>query len=156
MEPSIATFVLSLIGTLAGTAGVVLSIFNYLRDRASAIVSLQWDFSVLDSSNRPVGPPIGIVTIANNGRRPLYIKLVYLDVPTRSGWGPLILKRSIEGRKLGEGDPEYVIPISNEAQKSLHEHLAAFWNEIYAVAVDNCGRKYKSKTPNKQPSWAQK
>ena len=156
MEPSTATFVLSLIGTLAGTAGVVLSIFNYLRDRASAIVSLQWDFQGLDSSNRPTGLPMGVVSVANNGRRPLYIKLVYLEVPKRSGSGPLILKKSVEGQKLGEGDPEYVITISNEVQEALHKHFAAYWKEIHAVAVDNCGRKYKSKTPKKQPSWGEK
>jgi hypothetical protein len=59
MEPSTPAFVLSLIGTLTGTAGAVLSVFNYLRDRASAVVSLQWDFVALDSSNKPTGQSMG-------------------------------------------------------------------------------------------------
>jgi hypothetical protein len=155
VEPSTPAFVLSLIGTLTGTAGAVLSVFNYLRDRASAVVSLQWDFLALDSSNKPIGQPTGVVSIANNGRRPLYIKLVYLDVPKRSGHGPLILKRSLTGQRLGEGDAEFVITISTEAQSYLHKHFTGYWHDIHAVACDNCGRKYKSDSPKKPPSWTQ-
>ena len=95
------------------------------------------------------------MSIANNGRRPLYIKLVYLDIPKRFGDGPLILKRSLTGQKFGEGDPEFTIPISNEAQSYLQKHFAAYWQDIHAVACDNCGRKYKSDAPKKPPSWAQ-
>jgi hypothetical protein len=149
------TFVLSIIGTLTGTAGIVLSILNYLRDRASGLVSLQWDFQELGPNNQPTGQPVGVVAIANNGRRPLYIKLVFLEVPKRSGHGPVILKRSLQGHRLAEGDPELVIPISSEAQSALRERFATYWREIYAVAADNCGHQYRSKPPKKQPSWAQ-
>ena len=107
----------------------------------------------LDSNNRPTGQPVGVVSIANNGRRPLYIKVIYLDIPKRSGKGPLILKKSLGGQKLGEGEPEFVVPITSEAQGYLQKHLAAYWQDISAVACDSCGRKYKSNTPKKRPSW---
>jgi hypothetical protein len=155
MEPNTPAFVLSIIGTLTGTTGVVLGILNYFRDRASAIVSLHWDFVELDYNNRPSGQPMGAVSIVNNGRRPLYIKLVYLDLPKRSGQGAMILKKSLGGQKLGEGDPDFTIVISTDMLEFLRCRLAAYWKGIHAVAVDNCGRQYKSKPPEKQPSWAQ-
>lgn len=149
------TFVLGLFGTLTGTTGVVLGIFNYLRDRASAVVTLGWDFVTLDSNNKPTGQPMGVVGIANNGRRPLYIKLVYLYVPKRSGHPAMILRNSLKGQKLGEGDEEFVIPISNQVHDYLENNLAAYWKHIRAVAQDNCGHQYKSKPPKKQPSWGE-
>lgn len=153
MEPNTPTFVLSLIGTLTGTAGVVLSILNYLRDRAKVRVLLQWDFRPIGPNNQPIGKPMGVVTIANIGRRPVYMKLVYLEVPKRSGGGPLILKHSLNGQRVAEGDPEYVIPMSSELQDFLQSKYSIYWKEIYAVASDNCGRKFKSSTPKQIPSW---
>jgi hypothetical protein len=155
MEPDTPTFVLSVIGTLTGTAGVVLGILNYLRDRSSAVVSLKWDLQALDSRNQSKGSPMGLVSVANNRRRPLYIKLVYLAVPKRTGRGPLVLSRSLAGQKLGEGDPEFTVLISDVTQSHLREHFAADWKEIYAVAEDNCGHQFRSKTPTTRPSWAQ-
>jgi len=108
----------------------------------------------MDPNNKSTGQPVGVVSIANEGRRPLYIKLVYLDVPKKSGQGPVILRKSLEGRKLGEGDAEYVISISNDVQAFMQKHFAKYWKNIRAVAVDNCGREYKSATVSKQPSWA--
>lgn len=160
---SVITLVTSICGVVFGFGGLLLSILNYFRDRASAIVTLQWDFRVLDSGNCPTEEPMGVVSIANNGRRPLYIKLVYLKIPKHSlaqteiqslSDNALILRKTLQGQKLGEGDPEIVITIGTTVTDWMSQRLASCWEGIYAVATDNCGRQYRSKVPKAKPSWA--
>jgi hypothetical protein len=152
--PSTATFVLGIIGAVTGTTGMVMSIMNYLRDRAAALVTMQWDFVGLDANNQPTGPPMGVVSIVNTGRRPLYIKLVYFEVPKQPERNAVVLKKSLTGQKIGEGDAEFVIPISNEVYGFMRTHLATHWKHLRAIAVDNQGHKYKSKCLKNEPSWA--
>jgi hypothetical protein len=155
LASSTITFILSLIGTLSGTAGVVLGVLNYLRDRPVAVVGLRWDLEALDKHLQPAGPPVGVVSVVNKGRRPLFIKLVYLQTPRRSGRDQyLLVPGTQQGQKLTEGDPELVLPLREDVQTFLRQNLAADWAKIYAVAEDNCGRKYRSKAPGTQPSWA--
>ena len=106
---------------------------------------------------------MGVVSIANNGRRPLYIKLVYLKIPKCSlaqteipslSDNALILRKTLQGQKLGEGDPEIVITIGTPVTDWMSQRLASCWEGIYAVATDNCGRQYRSKVPKTKPSWA--
>jgi hypothetical protein len=48
-SPSAITQVAALLGMVLGTAGLVISLMNYLRDRPRVKVRLKWDMSVTDN-----------------------------------------------------------------------------------------------------------
>jgi hypothetical protein len=88
----------SILGMLLGTAGFVLSVFNYLRDRPCLTVTLQWNMK-----NLGTGETKGLICVTNTGRRPVFISIVALELPKGFPHTHIILEQSIEGKKLGEG-----------------------------------------------------
>src|SRR5437867_336059 len=94
------TDITATLGAVFGTSGLVLGILNYLRDRPKVKVLLQWNMLVLPSDRE-----CALVTVTNVGRRPVFISHVCLVMPKHYGGNVLLLRDSIEGRKLSEGDP---------------------------------------------------
>jgi hypothetical protein len=68
--------VAALLGMVLGTAGFVIGLMNYLRDRPKVKVHLQWDMVV---SGDAAGNKMGIVRVTNVGRRPIYISAATLN-----------------------------------------------------------------------------
>ena len=84
---------------VVGLAALAVSFFNYLRDKARVVVRLQWDMTIY-----PTNQIVGVVTVTNAGRRPIFISHAALELH-KSKKGPFILLReSITGIKLAEGD----------------------------------------------------
>jgi hypothetical protein len=69
----------ALLGMVLGTAGFVMSLMNYSRDKPKVIVSLRWDMALLDTHET-----IGLVSVTNVGQRPIFITVVALQCRTIS------------------------------------------------------------------------
>ena len=111
----LVTTVTALIGVVTGTAGLVLGILNYLRDRTKVVITLTWDVEPFGGAEKYLGTakPWGVLTVANVGRRPIFISHASLHVPRKSRH--FLLTESIEGTKLLESDPPKRYMIDEEA-----------------------------------------
>jgi len=134
-----------ILGAMLGSAGLAVSILNYLRDRPKLKVTLQWDMTVLET-----GATLGLVRVTNVGRRPAHLGAVALVLPPKYKHSHLILNDSIKGTRLDEGGkPEgFIVNYDNMAQ------YKADWHKIRAMAEDSTGKAYFSKYPKEKPSWA--
>lgn len=137
------------IGMVLGTAGFVMSLMSYLRDRPRVKLTLQWDMT-----NAKTGDRTGVVRVTNVGRRPIFIGIIALEVPKGADPTHLVLMESIAGTKLNEGDAPspYLINYHGLAE------YKSVWRRIRAYAEDSTGKRYYSRIPRrktKPPSWAQ-
>jgi hypothetical protein len=142
----------TLLGIMFGVSGFTLGILNHLRDRAKVTVDLLWDMSI---TNSPVYDPKkdwGLITVANVGRRPIYLSHASLRIPKGYGVGHVLLADSVAGKKLDEGDPPLSFPVD---QTDLNKY-AKDWRRIQAEIIDSTGKKWRSRKANKKsmPSWA--
>jgi hypothetical protein len=158
------SFILGIVGTLTGTAGTAISLFNYFRDRPVVKVHLKWDMFVSENRLYDSTKLWGLARVTNVGRRPVYLAAVALEVPDIElpnghpllvhGKPPsyLILSPLIntQSSKLSEGDPPSAYAISQDQMKPY----AAHWQHIRAYVEDSTGRKYRSGSVKEQPSWA--
>jgi hypothetical protein len=71
---------------------------------------------------------------------------VCLRLPKDSGEGPLLLRDSIEGQRLAEGDRPLTFPVPLNAMQSHARHLPF----MRAQVSDSTGRVYLSKPPKRQ------
>jgi hypothetical protein len=133
-----------------GLSGLVLSISNFIRDRPKVVVTLQWDMTLADGISK--GKQIGLITITNVGRRPIYISHTSLKMPKESPTAYLVIKEGIMGEKLSEGDRPKIYPVE---YKGLEE-FAKYWKGIRAQVSDSTGKVWLSKRNaiKIEPSWA--
>jgi len=143
----IASLVTAILGAVLGAAGLTISILAMLRNRPKITVFLNWD---VESVERP-GFRIGVVSVTNVGRRAVYIGAVALELPKHREYKALLLKGSIPGKRLGEGDPPAKFMVSYDKL----EKYKANWYRIRAFAEDSAGKKYYSKFTARKPSWAE-
>jgi hypothetical protein len=139
--------VAALLGMVLGTAGFVMSLMNYLRDRPRVTVSLKWDMTEISSNKK-----FGFVSVANIGRRPIYISIAALRLPEGFKHSHLILKQSIPGAKLSEGDASARFLVDCDKLEKYSKR----WRDVRGYAEDSAGRRYVSKklAKNPVPSWA--
>ena len=143
----IVSLVTAILGAVLGAAGLIISILAFLRDRPRLTVFLQWD---VESIERP-GFRIGVVSVTNVGRRAAYIGAVALQLPKHSDYKALLLKGSVPGTRLGEGDPPAKYMVSYDKL----EKYKSDWYRIRAFAEDSAGKKYYSRFTGSKPSWAE-
>lgn len=139
----------ALSGALLGAAGFAVGAANYIRDRPRLRVTLQFDME--GYGNLTNSGPWVVVSIANTGRRPIYVSHVGLRPASRWKRPPkyktLFVWGSQEGRRLQEGDPPWTVPGSQD------EAVAAFTKRcrrVRAFVIDSAGRIYHS-SPERQP-----
>jgi hypothetical protein len=139
--------VAALLGMVLGTAGFVMGLMNYLRDRPKVRVTLKWDMTEPNT-----GRMAGVVKVTNVGRRPIFISIVALQVPEGFKHSHLVLAKSIPGQKLSEGDATAGFLANYEGL----EAYAKKWRDVRWYAEDGAGGKYLSeKLPETDiPSWA--
>jgi hypothetical protein len=132
---------------MLGTAGFVMGIMNYLRDKPKIKVRLKWDMTEIHTSRM-----FGFLTVTNVGRRPIYITAAALRLPKGFRSSHLLLKESIPGTKLSEGDA----PATFRVPYDLLAVYANKWRDVRGYAEDSAGKRYISKKlPESDiPSWA--
>jgi len=143
----------ALAGMVLGTAGSVMSLMNYLRDRPRVRVSLSWDLTPIQDTEQ-VGEQIGVLSITNVGRRPIFISIAAVEVPqTFRKRAHLVVLESSSGQRLAEGDPplKYVLRYK-DLKLSPYSNR---WRQVRGYAEDSAGKRYVSKKPPKSPvpSW---
>jgi hypothetical protein len=148
-SPITLSDVAAILGMILGTAGFIIGVMNYLRDRPKIKVTLKWDMTEVHSS-----AVMGLLTVTNVGRRPIYISVGALKLPKGFKFTHLILKKSMQGTKLAEGDAPATFLID-------HDKLAQYskqWRKVRGYAEDTAGKKYISKKLPKSdvPSWVVK
>jgi hypothetical protein len=143
---------LALIGALSGVSGLVLGIVNYLRDRFKLVITLKWDMAVTDNARYDTSKKWGIVSAANVGRRPVYIRVANLELPKGYEETHLVLNEGIRGIKLAEGDAPVIFVASQEGMEKYKKD----WRRIRAAVYDTAGKVYRSKRLGEldQPSWS--
>lgn len=166
-KTGLITLIISVVGGMIGSAGLTLSILNYLRDRPVVKVSLQWDMSIKPTPFESLydhNKPWGLIRVTNIGRRPTYIAVAaiqYLPTVYERGMYRLLKRRprnafcalisdSIRGKKLSEGDPAEVFVISQDGR----EQHRKYWLSVRALVEDSAGKKYYSPPVDRCPSWA--
>lgn len=148
MTPNeIVALVTGIVGAVLGTAGFVISVLTFLRDRPKLKVTLNWDFALLggDPDRR-----IGVVRVANIGRRPAFLSIVSLELPKGHRNTHEVLLESVPGKELPEGGA----PASFQLEYRGLEQYKKGWAEIRAMAQDTSGKSWYSDYPKKMPSWA--
>ncbi len=142
-------------GAFTGIVALVLSNTIYLRDSPKIKVTLLWDMSITDNPRYDRNKLWGLVTVANVGRRPIYVRVAHLQLPKGYNHSHLVLSEGIAGKRLAEGDAPASFTVS---QEGLQEY-AKDWRKVRAAIYDSAGKEYRSpKEPSKNhpPSWATK
>lgn len=136
----------AVLGMVLGTAGFVMSLLNYLRDRPRVRVTLNWNMA-----NTQTREMMGLVKVVNTGRRPVFISIVALELPDGFRHTHLILNDSIPGKKLCEGDA----PAGFLVKYDGLEQYSKVWRKIRAYVEDSAGGEYYSEKIDKEktPSW---
>lgn len=136
----------SLLGMVLGTAGLTISLLNYLRDRPRVKVTLSWN--MVNTQTKAV---TGLVRVTNTGRRAVFVAIAAIEIPNSPT--VYVLNDSLAGFKLAEGDKPAGYFISHEGM-AVH---AAYWRNIRAFVEVSTGEKYYSAYPRKNeppPKWA--
>jgi hypothetical protein len=137
------TYITAIIGVILGSGSLVLGISNYLRDRPKIRIHLQWNMQMVGASFSANEPKVGLITVTNTGRRPVYISHVCLILPKNYKNRLLLLADSVPGRKLTEGDP----PASFIVRHDIQNEYAKDLKRIRARVSDSTGQIYFSKYP---------
>lgn len=142
----------TLIGLVAGTAGLVLGILNYLRDNLKIAVELQWDMKPFNLPQFDENELMGVIRVTNSGRRPAYVSHVAIKCPKGYDETHLIIEETMHGKKLSEGDEPLVFPVK---QRGLEKYKNE-WKEVRAQISDSTGTVWYSPRVwrGKPPSWA--
>lgn len=144
--------VAALVGMVLGTAGFVMALMNYLRDKPRVKVLLQWDMRVTDNLRYDSRKRWGLLRITNVGRRPIFISVAALKLPDGFIHSDLVLTESIGGRKLSEGDAPAVFVLSQDGL----EKYKSVWRDVRGYVEDSAYGKYLAQKVDKSkiPSWA--
>ncbi len=131
------------IGFVTGIVSLIISIFNYKRDKSKIVVSLQWDANPREK--------YGLIFVTNVGRRSTYITSVGIQYPNENHVVNLLTDGlNATGRKLTEGDAPIEIRVYQTGELLLYSHE---WNNIRAIAIDSLGKWHKSTKIDSKPSW---
>jgi hypothetical protein len=113
-------------------------------------VLLEWDLSVTPNPKYDPGKKWGSITVANVGKRPVFVTKVALMMPKGAEPRFMLIMDSMPGRRLSEGDQPQVSMVSQDDMRKV----ARYWNRIRAVAYDSAGKEYRSNPVAERPSWA--
>lgn len=137
----------AVLGMVLGTAGFVMGVMNYLRDKPKIKVYLKWDMEEIRTHVKT-----GVLTVTNVGRRPIFISAAALLVPKGFEHSHLLLMESTPGTKLSEGDAPAKFMINYDKLQKYAQN----WRDVRGYVEDSAGKKYVSrKLPESDiPSWA--
>ncbi|MBA3631226.1 MAG: hypothetical protein H0W58_00195 [Acidobacteria bacterium] len=149
----IIAIIVSICSLLISIGSLLISYFNFHRDKYKVVVDLDWDNGKHHVGMRSnVVETWGAIFVRNEGRRPVFIRLIGIKYPDDERVFNLLENDKAEGVKLSEGDPPIVVKVPHDALLKRH---VKHWEKLYAVAYDVSGREYKSGKPWNKPSWAE-
>lgn len=138
----------AILGAVLGTSGLTLGILNYLRDRPRVVVHLRWGMQLIgDGHLGSAQDECGVVEVTNCGRRPVFVSHVCLRLPKHSDSALLLLRSTIRGQRLGEGDPPITVVIPYDVTSKYLKD----WRLIRAQVSDSTGRVYVSRRATHGP-----
>lgn len=142
----------TIVGLVAGVSGLVIGILNFLRDKPKVLIELQWDMSSYGITGIEGNELVGIIRVANTGRRPIYVSHVAIKLPPGYENSHLVISEGLVGKKLQEGDQPLTYPV---IQNNLEEYKEK-WRNLTAQISDSTGKVWRSKKiqEGKAPSWA--
>jgi hypothetical protein len=92
MRPVTITDINAVLGVMFGLAGFILGLLSYLRDKSMIRVTLRWGIRILNDPNREPTSEVGVVSVVNVGRRPIYLSHVALMLPRKFHWNYMLLR----------------------------------------------------------------
>lgn len=137
--------VAAVLGMMLGTAGFVMGLMNYLRDKPMVKVSVNWHMADSRSHEK-----FGMVVVANVGRRPIFITAAVMLAPRAFEPRHFLLMESVQGHKLSEGDPPAKFRVALDGM----EQYGKVWRDVRIYVEDSAGRKYFAKKQSRVPPWA--
>jgi hypothetical protein len=149
----IIAIIVSVFSLLISISSFVVSYLNFRRDKYKVVVDLDWDNGKHHIGMRSnVVETWGAIFVRNEGRRPVFIRLVGIKYPDDERVFNLLENDKVDGVKLSEGDAPIVVKIPHDALLKRHANV---WEKLYAVAYDVSGKEYKSEKSWKKPSWVE-
>ncbi len=140
------TATVAILGAVTGTVGLVLGVANFLRDRPDIRVTLRVGRRVFNHPEYDPEKSYAIVTVANAGRRPVYLRSVSLWMPGEP-W--FLLHDSLRNPDtFPEGGP----PKDYFAEQDLIIGMTDRWAGIRAVVEDATGKQYVSRSIAERPA----
>jgi hypothetical protein len=145
----IPPFVSAIVATLAllvSLANCLIVWRNSRRDRYDLKVELQWNADIVHQHGvrSPVQQRFARITVTNNGRRPVNVVYVGLELPGRVNPSANWLDESV---KLGEAD-RFIVKVP---QDSNFEPFLDKWKKIRATVETNSGHWYTSAAGSERP-----
>ncbi len=133
-------------------AALLITFLTFRRDKYKIVVDLDWDNGKHYVGMRSnVVETWGKITVRNEGRRPISIRIVGIKYPDSERVYSLLKDENAEGLKLDEHDwIEIKVP-----QDNVLKRYSKDWEKLYAVASDISGKEYKSGKSWNKPSWAE-
>jgi len=146
------TETISIIAVTVSLLSLCVSFLNFRRDKYKVVVDLDWD-----NGNHHIGmrsyvvETWGRITVRNEGRRRISIKIIGIKYPDNERVYSLLKDENAEGVRLDEHDwIELKVPQDNFLKKYSKD-----WKKLHAVALDISNREYKSGKPWNKPSWGE-
>lgn len=142
----------TLVAVVVGTAGLVLGVLNFLRDRPKVVVELQWDTTAMNLPDYDPDKFWGVIRVTNTGRRPIFISHVAIKLPKKYEDTHLLIMEGLQGTTLEEGAPPLVFPVDQDGL----EKYAKGWKKLRAQVSDSTGKVWFSPRVwnGQKPSWA--
>ncbi len=130
----------ALFGAIAGSVSLLINFFSFLRDSIKISVGVKRGWVILRSPVHDPDKTWTIVTVSNQGRRPVTIKSVGFVYIHKKGGGVLADSINNKEREILEGkSTDYLI---DEATLGADEYKQI----AYFAAYDSAGRTFKKYT----------
>lgn len=129
------TTIAAVVGMILGTAGFVMSLLAYRRDRTKIKVVLDW---YLPTENTPTVR--AYLRVINVGRRTFVLRRFGLCIPFEKEQVDISLSHSPLREEITEGHS------FDHFLEGPDAWYGKKWYEIEAFAEDSMGKKYRSKT----------
>lgn len=139
---SLTTTFLAWFGALVSFALAVLRILEFRRDRANVVVTYAPGYEILNSPDYDPHKTYALVTVANQGRRPVTIKTIAALPKSKKDKAMILLDSFRLGpRELSEGkSTDYV----------FEQDQVDFAKLKYIVAYDMTGKQYRCRVRPKE------
>ena len=144
------------VGMVTGTVGLVVSVFAYRRDRPKVQVRVSWGMRPTHGGRYDPDKLYGTVTVANVGRRPVFVSHAQLALPLGMTRERILLAEAVAGQEIPEGGRPVMWLVEQESLKNYPDYVVN-WKKVRAVVVDSAGQEWRSKPLRRtgKPSWVE-